>query len=222
MRKAAILGLVVAAAGSQAVTIDNFLTGAVSIAIQSGSFVAVQNGSMANGERDVEARVFSNPFNQFLDVNINNGLNVVSNGFQTVSKVTLQYDANGDEVGNTGSGKFLTNGPGTGPLVASGSDDKIRVNFLGNDLNVKVTAVLRQNGVIQNVVMGNKAAGGPGSLDLAVGAANLSTTDSLTLEFEADPSGDFALGGISTVPEPMTMVALAAGAGLLMRRRFKK
>lgn len=221
MKKVLILGLLSGAVSSQALIIDSFATGPFSVSIQSSSYVATQNGSMSSGERDVEARVYANPFNQWLDVSINSGLNVVSNGFGVASKVTLQYDMNGDEVGNTGAGKLLNTTGAGAPILSVGADDRLRLTFLGNDSNVTVTATVKQGNTQLAQAMATKSAGGGGVLDLVVGNSALANADSVTLEFEADPSGDFALAEIGTVPEPMTVAVLGLGALALARRRRK-
>ncbi len=218
MKKFALLALMSLAGMSQAVLIDGFGTGAQGFSIQSGSFVSVANGAMLGGQRDVQGSVLANPANQFLDVNIGGGFSIVSNGFLLDSVVKLQYDRVDGET--PGAGQSLLNS-GTGvPLGLDG--DRVRINFLGNDLPVTVVGILRLNGSQLQIAANNKLAGGPGALDIAFNPANLAAADSLTLEFQSAPSGDYALGSIETVPEPASLIAIGAGlAGVLARRRRK-
>lgn len=220
VKKAVILFLLASAVAARADVIDNFSTGAFMQSITTGTFVLTQAGAMSTGERDVQMNVLGNPFNQFLDVSVGSGMNVVSNGFGVVSKVTLQYDVNGDEVGNTGAGKVLTNS-GSGSSIGLGANPIVRLNFAGNDLAVTARVVLRNSGAVIGEAVGIKNPGGAGVLDLVLGSAAMSSADSISIEFSADPSGDFALTSVEAVPEPATMAALGIGVAAMMRRRRK-
>lgn len=219
MKKLAILCFATAAAASQAIMIDQFSSGTVASSLSSGTRVLTQVAAVPSGERDVEMRVLANPFNQFLDFEVNavNGFAIVSNGFGIDSIISLQYDRPGDET--VGTGQVLNNGGNGVSLGLNG--DTVRVNFRGNDLPVSVTATTRLNGVITSTNNAVKAGGGPGSLDIFLGAAPLAAADSITIAFAAQTSGDFSLESIETVPEPATLAALGIGAAAMLRRRKK-
>lgn len=220
MKRLALIGILSVAGVAGATQVDDFSSGAFMQSIMNGTFVLTSAGTMASGERDVELNVQGNPFNQFLDVKVDNGLSVVSNGFGVVSKITLQYDVNGDEVGNTGAGRTLTNSGAGAGLALDG--DTVRVNFIGSDLGTTVKAILRKDGVQIASGIGVKNAGGASALDVFVGGAAMAEADSISIEFMADPSGDFALSSIETVPEPATLAALGLGVATLLRRKGKK
>lgn len=217
MKRLAFIGIVSVAGIAGATQVDDFSSGAFMQSIMNGTFVLTSAGAMTSGERDVELNVQGNPFNQFLDVQVDNGLSVISNGFGVVSKITLQYDVNGDEVGNTGAGKTLTN-TGVGPALGLGGDT-VRVNFVGSDLGTTVKAILRKDGVEIASGIGIKNPGGASALDIFVGSAAMSQADSISIELMADPSGDFALSSIETVPEPASVFALGLGGIALLRRK---
>lgn len=222
MKKLTIVALIAVAACSQAVVIDDFTSGTVAFSTSAlGSQVLVQSGTMASTERDVELNVLTNPFGQFLDFTVGGaapGASVVSQGFGLMSTVRLQYDVVGDET--IGSGTLNNNGPGT-PLL-SGTDNTIRISFLGNDLAVGVAAVLRNSGsVIATQSTTRAAASGAGNVDLTFGAGQLQLADSITIEFTPVTNADFAINRIEAVPEPSAIAALSLGALALVRRRRK-
>lgn len=217
MKRLVTVGMISLAGVAGATQVDDFSSGYFMQSIMNGTFVLTNAGTMTSGERDVELNVQGNPFNQWLDVKVDNGLSVISNGFGVVSKITLQYDVSGDEVGNTGAGKTLTN-TGVGPSLGL-DGDTVRVNFIGSDLGTTVKAVLRKDGVQIASGIGVKNAGGASSLDVFVGSSAMAQADSISIEFMADPSGDFALSSIETVPEPTTLAVLGLGGLALLRRK---
>ena len=183
------------------------------------------NGAFLSGERDVEMRVLSNPFNQDYDVTITGGqLAVISQGFGTLARLTLQYDCPGDET--PGTNVAINNNGYTAGLLGNGANNMYRVKFLGNDLPVQVICTLRAaNGVVVASRTATRAAlAGAGNLDFVFNPAEVAGSGSITFQFEADRSGDFALEGIEAlpVPEPATMAALGLGVAAVIRRRNKK
>lgn len=217
IKKFGIAALAVAGATSQAVIIDNFNTPA-GFSISSGTAVTVSGpGGIIGGQRDLEGKVLANPLLQFLDISIfGGGVSVVSNGFLTLSEVAFQYDR--VDAQPTGVGATLFNG-GTGvPLGLDG--DRVRLDWIGNDLDVNVVVVTRKLGVITGGGVGLRAGmSGPGFQDIFVNPAALANADSITITFKPNASGDFALRSMQTVPEPATMLALGAGAAVIARRR---
>lgn len=223
MKKLAVLAGVVSVGIANAMVIDDFTTPYFN-SIVGGSDVNFQvGGGIVGGERDVELLVLANPQNQFLDVAITGGnLGIVSNGFATSSIVSLQYDGFNDEVGNTGPGKFLNN-VGSGAPLGLGFCNAVRIDFIGNDLKVNIQVEARLGGALIGIGNGMRAAGqGVGFEDIAMNPAALAAADSLTVRFNADPSGDFAITGIECVPEPASMAALGLGFAALVARRRRK
>lgn len=219
VRKLLFLMVAAAAVPARAVVVDDFSNAYVN-SVQSGTWVDFQTGSMLTGERDVMFDVVSNAFNVFADLSIDGaGTAVFGNGFGVSTRFMLQYDGLNDEAANTGPGTSLINA-GSGSPILTGFNDSVRVSFIGNDLDVKVTAVARLNGAVLESNSALRAAGGgAGNLDIALSSANLAAADSLTLVFEGAPSADFAISEVSTVPEPATIIALGAGLVALARRR---
>jgi len=219
MKRILLLAGIAAAGGAQAVVVDTFSVSYFQ-SISSGTWVDVQAGPVLSGERDVELAVLSNPFSQYLDVDIpGSGALIVDNGFQVKSTVTLQYDGK-DEVGNTGSGKTLTN-TSSGTALVGGTDNVLRLHWFGNDLDVDVTLKLWKNGVlVTNATQTRLAGSGAGTMDFI--DANVASADNVTLVFAGVPSADFALAKIETVPEPATLAALLMGAGAMAARRRKR
>ena len=214
-----ILALPLIGAQANAAIVDNF-TVAYANSLQSGTWVDFQAGGMLGGERDVQLEVLNNPFNTFCDLDINGaGMAISSQGFGMTSNVYLQYDRTGDEAGNTGAGKFLTNG-GTGVALLGGFNDTLRIGFIGNDLDVNVKAVARLSGAIIGSNSALRPGGsGVGTLDIAMSPAVLASADSLTFVFSGATNADFAISKIETVPEPLSLAVLGLGAALAVRRR---
>jgi hypothetical protein len=221
MKRVLLTGLTIASSLAQAVLIDDFSV-PCSNSILGSSWVGAQTGTMLSGERDVQLSISANPLNQFFDLDVPaSGLLIVSNGFMSEGVATLQYDGVGDEVGNLGAGKILSYG-GSGSPILGGSNDRIRIKFIGNDLDVKVTATSRLNGNILDSASATRSAGsGAGFLDLFVSSSALAAMDSLTLEFRGAPSADFALGSVEAVPEPTSTLVVVAGIWSLIFARRK-
>jgi len=222
MKNALILSMVAVAGVANASVLDMFTT-ADSISISSGTWVSTASGAgILGGQRDIEAKVTNNPFNQQLDVTVlPAGFAVVSNGFAVESEVRLQYDRT-DEAGNTGAGKVLTNG-GTGASLLGGGNNKFEIAFVDNDKQVQVDAILRKNGAILSSGSAiQPAMGGASILTLNMNAADMAQADSITFLFKADASGDFGVSRINAVPEPAALAGLAIGLVAIVSRRTRK
>jgi len=222
MKKLLTFALIGMSVTSQALVIVDDFSVPFSQRITAGSYVDSMSGAFLGGERDLEMSVLSNPLAQPLDVTITGSqLAVISNGFQTLSTLKLQYDAQGDEAGNTGVNKFLTNS--TGILGLSGNV-KVTIKFLGgNDANVAVNGFIRNGGgVIASASAVRPISAINGNVELDFGPIAAGQAGSLTLEFAADRSGDYAIEGIEAVPEPASMIALGAGILAMARKRRSK
>lgn len=224
MKKVALL-FVFSLLGSlaHAIVIDSF-GASYTNSVLTGTWVDVQTGTMLTGERDVQFEVVANPFSQFTDLDINGtGPAIFSTGFGVSSNYYFQYDLVGDEAGNFGPGKVLTNG-GTGTPILSGANDRVRVHFLGNDLNVVVTLTTRLSGAVTGTASATRFAGsGAGDLDIFLSPALLGGADSLTFKFSGVTNADYAIDRIEAVPEPSSLLLLAAGfAAVSALRRFRQ
>ncbi len=222
--KKVLLFCILASIGSSAhaIVIDTFSASYFN-SVQTGTWVDVQTGSMLTGERDVQFEVLSNPLLQFSDLDINgSGPAIFDTGFNVTANYYFQYDTVGDEASNLGPGKVLTNGGG-GTSILSGANDRIRVHFLGNDLNVTVTLVTRLSGVVTGTTSALRPGGsGVGDLDLLLSPTTLASTDSITLKFSGVTSADFAIDRVEAVPEPGAIIGLCAGLALLVLGKRRK
>lgn len=220
MKKVIVAFAAAALVGSaQAVLVDSF-NAAGGNSILAGTYVGSNNGGgIIGGNRDYEMIVVANPLGQFFDVSFGGGLEVTSNGFLTDGDLVLQYDGGPDAAVGVGGN---INNLGTGALAGAFGGDRVRIWFLGNDLPVNVQCQTRLGGAVTAIggaVRGPLA--GPGFLDVMMNPAAMAAADSLTIKFDAQPSGDYALGRIETVPEPATMSAIAFGLAAMARRRKK-
>jgi hypothetical protein len=220
MKNIAMLVLAGCVVTAQAVLVDDFSTSYTN-SIGTGTWVDTQLGSMLGGERDVQLEVVANTFSQFADTDIPGSLvSIFSNGFGVESITTFQYDRAADETGNLGPGKSLKNG-GNGSALIGTNDSSVAIDCLGNDLRVMVEITTRLNGATLGTASAIRAAGsGAGSMTIPV--TGLSTADSLTIAFHGDMNADFGISRIQTVPEPASIVSLAALTAVALSRRNRK
>ena len=104
----------------------------------------------------------------------------------------------------------------------------VEVAFRSNDIAQPVTVWLYNNDGAQILTRTLNIAAGitPSSpmtygFDFTSDIANLGDIDAIAFTFDPAPGGDFALTGINTVPEPMSIAVLSVGALALLRRRKK-
>ncbi len=212
-----LLALGVAAASHAVTLIDDFTTPYTN-SVQGGTWVDSHAATVLGGERDVQFAVTTNTFNQFSDLDIQGaGKAIMSNGFGMTSTFTLQYDRAGDEAGNTGPGKTLTNGGNGSALLAKG-DNQLCITWLGNDLDVRVTAIARLSGNTLGSTSATRFANS-GAGQMILGVTGLDQADSITVVFAGVENADFGVANLKAVPEPGSGLALALAGGWLIRRR---
>lgn len=197
---------------ANALTIDNFTT-VSSVSILSG--VGIASGSangagILGGERDIQVQVLANPLNVKSEWEQTSGWSVGSNGLFADSVMRLQYDgADGGTFGGAGSGSNL----------GLGSNNIIVVPFFGSDLNVTVNVTTMTSGSVTSSVTLVHPGGAANTLSFTLSAAAAATADSLTISFDGVPSSDFAIGPITAVPEPTTMIVLGGALFGIARKR---
>ncbi len=221
MKRVLILGFVVSAGFANALWLDDFASGPYSGSISSGSTIQQQFGTMRGNQRDLLLTVLQNPYSQQLQQTIGDGLSVTSTGAGLVAIIGLQYDGFDAE---SVVGSQFNAGPGFSSLDMT--DQFIRLGFLSNDRTLTARVELEGNGLSSYdwSIAGNQD--DPFNVDVNlnsfVGNANMSGIDRVTIYFYTMPSGDFALGSIQVVPEPLSMSAFAValvGMGAARRKR---
>ena len=222
-----ILGVVgcAGAVSAQALIIDDFNTGPYSVTLTTeGSMnTAFQDGSVLGGTRTTRLFVESNPLNRDITLAIGNGFAVSDSGTMADSWVRLGYGYR--QAVNGGLEVDELNEDLSGHLAFS-------IDFLANDLlnDIKVYAGTWNGTSLDLSTATAQVLGGvPFASSTLIpissftGSASFSDIDVLVFEFDNSASGDFALSGISAVPEPASMLAIGLGiTGLLARRRRNK
>jgi hypothetical protein len=220
MRNQLMLGLVVVAGAAQAnIVIDDFASGTYHKTITSGSTTEFQNGTMIGGDRYATTMVESNVFGLGIQTDIEfgsyalsaqsgvNGMGELGYGFSDNAGTPVNQDMN---MNFSGESQFKLNfissdAPGTFTISvrsSSSGGDFVSVTdaFQGNSVNTPFT----------KTVDFNQFAG-----------VNFSDIDQVVLKFDSANSGDVALSSFQAVPEPTTMITLAAGGVFAARRRKK-
>lgn len=221
MRNQFILGLVVVAGAAQAnIVIDDFTTGTYHKTITSGSVTEFQNGSMLGGDRYANTMVESNVFGLEIQTDIESGSYALS----------AQSGVNG--MGSLGYG-FSNNG-GT-PVnqdmnMNFSGESQFKLNFLSSDApgtySISVRSSSSNGGAFVTVAdtfQGNSV-NTPfmRTVDFSqFGGVNFSDIDQVILKFDSATSGDVALSSFQAVPEPASMIVLAAAGAFAARRRKK-
>lgn len=208
------------------------------------SFVGVQTGNMLGGERDVEfiqklRTAFEPP--QFVARFQRYGLynreffrfGAFGPGAQfgaAEGSARLQYDGLGDEVGNLGLDKRLTNA-GTGIPMFNALDGGIRIWTAGSSGSnqIQTTCVLRLRGDViatadRTITRSDEFRSTSFEFTPEVfGVADSFSIEINTLRANGDSNEAFFISHIDTVlPEPGTYAAFAAGLACLAWRRRKR
>jgi MYXO-CTERM domain-containing protein len=226
----AAFAVAVAGSASAEIIIDDFSTGGFAASITSGDTVLQQSGTMIGGQRDVGLEVLSNPFNQFFDVNLEEGgLGLAfSSGIGLAGQLGLDYDGNTDV--ETGSLPFQL---GEGLNLDFSGLTSIDFGFTAADLSFEILVTLQtiEGGVptatsAASIMVGGSQSPFTSSLMLSEFDIDLSNINRVGILFNfndgGDPTGslDFILDGITVVPAPgaLALLGLAGLAGTRRRR----
>jgi hypothetical protein len=219
MRKTfALMSLAAAAISHAQIFIDDFATGDFQIQRQSGSELQFQNGSMLGGERAVRGTVEANPFNQNLTIRVRSGRLTHSGGAGLDALTQLYYGFTNDGSGGLARDDLNLNASGQGL-------DRIRINWLRNDLDHRLRVTLESSGgrssSVFRLIAGSQFNAFTTDLLFSEfsGNADLADIDQITFDFDPQAAGDFALEDIQAVPEPATLTAIGFGLWALSRRR---
>ncbi len=210
-----VASLVAAQSASALVVIDDFSTGSANITTSGAVVTAFQNGSMLGGDRMMQAFVSGNTFGLGFDVDVTTG----------TLAVTSQPGVNG--WGKVGYGYAV------GPLfddlnVDLSAENKFEIQVISNDEAATVTIAVRstqQNPTSLIMVTKSLSGGNVNTPTLLTynfsefTGFNFNDVDQILVQIDPDTSGDIAIDEIRAVPEPASMLALAAGGAWLLRRR---
>lgn len=215
-----LLGL--AAASSFGFVFDDFSTGAYN----SGYFSAgtadawVSASGAAGGTRFTSTSITANPLGGDARARVVTvaGIYAVGSEAQVDVKSTLGY-------GYASSSTV----PASNPLNLNlSAKPVIDVVFDSNDVVQPVVVTLFTNGGANQYTRTVNAPGGiaTGSaqsilFDFSTDAANLVDVDSIKIDFDPAPGGDFALTTVQAVPEPASFAVIGVGVAALLRRRRK-
>lgn len=212
----------VLAVSAHAVIIDDFDTGAYNSGyVTSGTVHGwTAAASALGGIRYTKLTVTDNPLIGDARTRVLTGPNIleVSSDTDLDAEYWLGFGfANSDA--NVASNPLNTNF-GLNPLI--------ELNFRSNDQAQPVTVTLHTNGGANSYSRLLNIAGGITSVspvtytfDFSSDAALLGDVDGVTIYFDPQAGGDFALNSVNAVPEPASMIAIAVGAAAMIRRRKK-
>jgi hypothetical protein len=215
------IGLVLTSVSSQAIVVDNFLSGSYdSGGISSGSDNSWISATVLGEIRYQNLSVTSNPLVGTAKCRV-----ITSPGVLEVSTDT-DVDVN----------YTLGFGYATSSLVPA--SNQLNQNFstipfinLGvrtNDIAQPVTITLFTNGGANSYSRTLTVGGGIVSpapvnylFDFSSVAANLGDVDGIKIFFDPAPGGDFSLNGVQAVPEPASLSVLALCSILILKRKKK-
>lgn len=232
------LGLVLGVSKAQAVMLDDFTQGGATLTVASGTGTIEGQQAAANvfgAERDVLLGVTANPFNQMVRFVITGapgaGASFYNGDTGTVGFAQLDYDGI-DVEGNNGA---QSAGPGLNLNLSA--ETGFVFNFMSADSPVQVDIMAVTYGGTDQVSVGSFTTAANISsntsytfnfADLTLGSGSTqmfdtSNVDRLVFRFTpTNPSGDFALGSIQTVPEPASVAILLGGVVGLVRLRKRR
>ncbi|HMS54831.1 MAG TPA: PEP-CTERM sorting domain-containing protein [Fimbriimonadaceae bacterium] len=217
MKFLAVASVLAASLSAHAIVIDSFMAGPYdsgSITSVGPLFTATQNGpttDIIGGIREVKQQLFANPLgtNGGARMTVGSGVMAVSQAPMTDGQYALFY-------GNPGN--FLNKD--------MSAETAFQFDLLFNDLApLRLNLRVGTNGFGSSNAIVNLPVVTSGPQTVVVpfaaftGAAQWNDIDSVRFFFDTETSGDFAIGQISTVPEPTAFAALAIGGYVLLRRR---
>lgn len=218
----ACLAIALFGSRAHALLIDDFSTGPYSTSLVSVGAMdtAFQSASVLGSTRTTKLYVEANPLSRPVDLIIGSNAAVVNSGTMADNWVRFAY---GFE--NNGSGGLVVD-----PLNQNLSAfDSFFVEVLGNDLDTSLKVyVATLNGTVLEVSTCTVTVAGsnsPNQFTVAIpfsgfsGIATWTDADVIVFEFDNTPSGDFAIGNLSAVPEPATLAVLGLGWAPIIRRR---
>lgn len=218
MKKALIAILAVASVGvaNANIMIDDFNTGSATSTINSGFQYFSQNGSMVGGDRVVYAEVGSNAFGLDLSVDTITGVLSVNSQSGVDGLAAVAYGLNLVSASSTSFDNLN--------LDLSG-ESAFNVTTLSRDGDVDIRFSVRTSPntyihVTKSLV--GSAINTPEVVTFNFSeftGANFADVDQILVRFDTANSGDIAIDSIEAVPEPATMVVLAAAALAAARRR---
>ena len=220
-----VCALLSSAAPAAIISIDDFAEGSTNLVVYDGNATASDSDSslagVIGGRRDTDLLWLAGSNDAVLRINFRGTTEfaLLAAGPATQGEAALSYGQGGDL---------------NADLTDSGSNEAIQLVFNTADFAGTLTITVETAGVGTSVWTGATPSGlnnvsiPDGILDVPfvdfAGSASFSNVDSITVELEAAPSGDYAITRISAVPEgyvpePMTLGLLAVGGLAVLARK---
>lgn len=201
--------------------IDNFSSGAIDVVLTppTNNVQINRTGTMAGGSAFHDFSYVANAFGNNARMRVNTAIPAldISAEFQVEPLLAITYGV--DSTGQFGATEDLN-------LNVSG-DDRFRLSFFHTDsiLNIGVTLYDAESvyGSVQSfVTLGPGFNQNADFLFSSFGAFDFSDVDVIEIMIDADPSADYQLRTIASVPEPATLSAIGLGFAALLAKRKRK
>lgn len=224
-----VAGSVLAAMSQAVVIIDDYTTGSFNLTSATTAY-STQTGSMPNivqGFRMSVARINANPNSRDLTMEIDPGALgklFVEAGSGVDAFATFQYF---NSYTGAASGSGLPNGANYvafAPTVDLSGESKFRVHYENADQDTDILIAVLDPSLGNFRTLTQTATAGTGFVDFdfssfTAGAVSFSNIGLIELTADLPNGNDITFTRFEAVPEPATLLVLAAGAGLLVRRR---